>query len=315
MVYTNRLSSTYKRIFDEVSNAVIGKDEIKEALMVALIAGGHVLIEGWPGSAKTKLAKTFAQVIGGEFKRIQFTPDMMPADVTGFYVYSPDGQSRFVQGPIFANVVLADELNRTTPRTQSALVEVMQEYQVTVERTTYHLSKPFMVIATQVRLGAEGTYPLTSVQTDRFLLQVASEYASKEEEKRIISEIDRIDEPDIKAVTTPDEIVELQKLAKTTYVSPDIIEYITSIVHSLRSDPDVSSGPSSRAGIALYKCSRVLAMLDGRDFVIPDDIKKLVFPAIQHRITVKTEAEYDNITSRTILERTLARVPVPKPKI
>jgi MoxR-like ATPase len=240
---------------------------------------------------------------------------MMPADITGFYVYSPDGQSRFVQGPIFANVVLADELNRTTPRTQSALVEVMQEYQVTIERTTYHLSKPFMVIATQVRLGAEGTYPLTSVQTDRFLLQVASEYASKEEEKRIISEIDRIDEADIKAVTTPDEIVELQKLAKTTYVSPDIVEYITSIVHSLRSDPDVSSGPSSRAGIALYKCSRVLAMLDGRDFVIPDDIKKLVFPAIQHRITVKPEAEMDNITPRTILERTLAQVPVPKPKI
>jgi MoxR-like ATPase len=315
LVYSNRLSSTYKRILGEVSNAVIGKDEIKEALMVALIAEGHVLIEGWPGSAKTKLAKTFAQVIGGEFKRIQFTPDMMPADITGFYVYSPDGQSRFVQGPIFANVVLADELNRTTPRTQSALVEVMQEYQVTVERTTYHLSKPFMVIATQVRLGAEGTYPLTSVQTDRFLLQVASEYASKEEEKRIISEIDRIDEADIKAVTTPDEIVELQKLAKTTYVSPDIVEYITSIVHSLRSDPDVSSGPSSRAGIALYKCSRVLAMLDGRDFVIPDDIKKLVFPAIQHRITVKPEAEMDNITPRTILERTLAQVPVPKPKI
>jgi MoxR-like ATPase len=315
LTYSNRLSSTYKRILGEVSNAVIGKDEIKEALMVALIAEGHVLIEGWPGSAKTKLAKTFAQVIGGEFKRIQFTPDMMPADITGFYVYSPDGQSRFVQGPIFANVVLADELNRTTPRTQSALVEVMQEYQVTVERTTYHLSKPFMVIATQVRLGAEGTYPLTSVQTDRFLLQVASEYASKEEEKRIISEIDRIDEADIKAVTTPDEIVELQKLAKTTYVSPDIVEYITSIVHSLRSDPDVSSGPSSRAGIALYKCSRVLAMLDGRDFVIPDDIKKLVFPAIQHRITVKPEAEMDNITPRTILERTLAQVPVPKPKI
>jgi MoxR-like ATPase len=147
------------------------------------------------------------------------------------------------------------------------------------------------------------------------LLQVASEYASKEEEKRIISEIDRIDEADIKAVTTPDEIVELQKLAKTTYVSPDIVEYITSIVHSLRSDPDVSSGPSSRAGIALYKCSRVLAMLDGRDFVIPDDIKKLAFPAIQHRITVKPEAEMDNITPRTILERTLAQVPVPKPKI
>ena len=316
MAQVNRIADTCHKVMNEVSKAVIGKDGIKEALMIALIAGGHVLIEGWPGSAKTTLAKTFAQAIGGDFKRIQFTPDMMPADVTGFYLYSPNREvPRFVPGPIFANVVLADELNRTTPRTQSAMLEAMQEHQVTIERTTHPLPAPFMVVATQVHSGSEGTYPLTGVQVDRFLLRVISEYASKEDEKRIIGEIDRIDEPNIQVVTTPGEIAEVQKLAKATYVSPDIVEYIASIVESVRTDADVLSGVSSRAGIALYKCARVSAALDGRDFVIPDDIKHLASSVIEHRIAVKPEAEMDNITPKTILERVLAQVPVPKIKI
>ena len=310
-----KVSDLYGKLLNEISKVIIGKGEIEETLTVALIAGGHVLIEGLPGTAKTKLARTFAEVIGGQFKRIQFTPDMMPADVTGFYIYSPDGTSRFIEGPIFAHIVLADELNRTTPRTQSALLEAMQEYQVTIEGKSYSLAKPFMVIATQVQSGGEGTYPLTNVQVDRFLLKVTSEYSSKEEEKQIISNIDIIDEPDIKAVATLDEIEESQKLAKRAHVSPDIVEYTTSIVDSLRLDPDVLSGPSVRAGIALFKCSRVLALLDGRDFVIPDDIKYLAFYAIAHRIRVKPEAEMDDITPRIIVERTLEKVPVPKLKI
>jgi len=310
-----KVSDLYGKLLNEISKVIIGKGEIKETLMLALIAGGHVLIEGLPGTAKTKLARTFAEVIGGQFKRIQFTPDMMPADVTGFYIYSPDGASRFIEGPIFANIVLADELNRTTPRTQSALLEAMQEYQVTIEGKSYSLAKPFMVIATQVQSGGEGTYPLTNVQVDRFLLRVTSEYSSKEEEKQIISNIDIIDEPDIKAVATLDEIKESQELAKGAHVSPDIVEYTTSIVDSLRLDPDVLSGPSVRAGIALFKCSRVLALLDGRDFVIPDDIKHLALYAIEHRIRVKPEAEMDDITPRIIVERTLEKVPVPKLKI
>jgi len=310
-----KASDLYGKMLTEISKVIVGKDEIKETLMLALIAGGHVLIEGLPGTAKTKLARTFAAVISGEFKRIQFTPDMMPVDVTGFYIYSPDGTSKFIQGPIFANIVLADELNRTTPRTQSALLEAMQEYQVTIERETYSLAKPFMVIATQVLLGARGTYPLTNVQIDRFLLRTVSEHSSKEEEKQIISNIDTIDEPDIKAVTTLDEIRELQELAKGVYVSPDIVEYTTSIVDSLRLNPDILSGPSVRAGIALYKCSRVLALLDGRDFVIPDDIKRLVPDALEHRIRVKPEAEMDDITPKMIIERTMEGIPVPKLKI
>jgi len=310
-----KVSDLYGKLLNEISKVIIGKSEIEETLMIALIAGGHVLIEGLPGTAKTKLARTFAEVIGGQFKRIQFTPDMMPADVTGFYIYSPDGASRFIEGPIFAHIVLADELNRTTPRTQSALLEAMQEYQVTIEGKSYSLAKPFMVIATQVQSGGEGTYPLTDVQADRFLLRVTSEYSSKEEEKQIISNIDIIDEPDIKAVATLDEIKELQELAKGAHVSPDIVEYTASIVDSLRLDPDILSGPSVRAGIALFKCSRVLALLDGRDFVIPDDIKHLTLYAIEHRISVKPEAEMDDITPRMIVERTLEKVPVPKLKI
>ena len=315
MANTKRISDLYEKILGEVSKAIIGKDEVKEILMLALIVGGHVLIEGLPGTAKTKLARSFAEAIGGRFKRIQFTPDMMPADVTGFYIYSPTGDSRLIEGPIFANIVLADELNRTTPRTQSALLEAMQENQVTIERTTYSLEPPFMVIATQIQSGAEGTFPLTDVQIDRFLLRVVSEYSSKEEEKQIITNIDEIDEPDINAVTTADEIEELQELAKGVHVSPDIIEYTTAIADYLRSDPDVLSGPSIRSSIALHKCSRVLALLDGRDFVIPDDIKHLAHPAVEHRIRVKTEAEMDDITPKIILERTLERVPVPKLEI
>jgi MoxR-like ATPase len=211
--------------------------------------------------------------------------------------------------------VLADELNRTTPRTQSALLEAMEESQVTIEKKTYVLPQPFMVIATQVYAGGDGTYRLTDVQADRFLLRAASAYSSREEEKQIISNIDSIDESHVKTVATSAEILELQKLTKGVFVSPDIVDYITSITDSLRLNPDVSFGPSSRAAIALYKCSRVLAMLDGRDFVIPDDIKQLVFLALEHRIKVRPEAEMDDMTPRTILEKALEQVAAPKLKI
>ncbi|HEY91030.1 MAG TPA: MoxR family ATPase [Dehalococcoidia bacterium] len=236
---------------------------------------------------------------------------MMPADITGFYLYSPTGDSRFVDGPIFANVVLADELNRTTPRTQAALLEAMQENQVTIEKQTYPLTTPFMVIATQVLTGAEGTYPLTDVQVDRFLLRVSSEHSPVDVEKEIISNIDRIDEPEIHPVSTPEEIKELQALVKGIHVSPGIVEYIVSIVDSLRSDPDVLAGPSIRSGIALFKCSRVLAALDMRDFVIPDDIKYLARHALEHRILIKPEAEMDDVSPEMIVDRILESVPVP----
>ncbi len=312
MADNHKFSDLYTKIQNELSKVIIGKGEIEQALILCLLASGNLLIEGLPGTAKTKVAKTFAEVTGCNFKRIQFTPDMMPGDITGFYIYSPDGNSRFIEGPIFSNIVLADELNRTTPRTQSALLEAMQEYQVTIEGKSYPLVKPFMVIATQVPAGGEGTYPLTDVQVDRFLLKVQSDYPSKEDEKNIISNIDKIDEPEIKAVTNQAEIMQLQKLTRSVHVSPDIAEYIVSIISTLRIDPDVLWGPSVRSGIAIYKCARVMALLDGRDYVIPDDVKQLVAKAIEHRLRIKPESEMDEITPRVVVARTLEKIPVPK---
>lgn len=311
-ISVEKAADFYKRVMDELSKVVIGKDEIKKALLLALISGGHVLIEGPPGSAKTTIAKSFAKIIGGTFKRIQFTPDMMPADITGFYLYSTEGKSSFVEGPIFANIVLADELNRTTPRTQSALLEAMQEHQVTIERKTFELELPFMVVATQVQAGGEGTYPLTDVQMDRFLMRVYSQYPTKEEEIQIISRIDWIDTSDVNTVTTLKEICEIQEIAKQVQISPAIMDYLISIIQSLRSNPDVLSGLSTRSGIAAYKCARAMALFDGRDYVIPDDIKRLIYFTAEHRLSIKPEAEMEDITPREIIQKTLNRMPVPK---
>lgn len=300
------------RILSEVSKVVVGKDETKEILLIALLSEGHVLIEGLPGTAKTLLAKTFSQVIGGDFKRIQFTPDMLPADVTGFYLYTPDGKSRFVKGPLFANVVLSDELNRTTPRTQAALIEAMQEKQVTVEGITQLLPKPFMVIASQVPYGSEGTYPLTEVQADRFMFRVWSDYLNKEDEKQIINKLDYIEEPNINSVITIKDIIELQKTVKKVHVSDEVKDYMISLVQFARNDPDILSGPSTRATISLFKGSRARAFLQGRDYVIPDDVKMIAPYVLIHRIRVKPEAEIDYVTPKAVAERILQGVPVPK---
>jgi len=308
----NNIIQLPHRIREELSKVIIGKDEVKRTLILALISGGHVLIEGLPGTAKTKLACTIAQITGCEFKRIQFTPDMMPADITGFFLYSPTNQPRFIQGPIFANVVLADELNRTSPRTQAAPLEAMQEHQVTIERNTYELPRPFMVIATQVASGAEGTYPLSDVQVDRFILKASTQHASTAEERQIVANIDYLDNPDINAVANAENIVKLQKEVKGIFVSEAIIEYIVSLIDRLRQHPDILSPPSSRAGIALFKCTRALAMLEGRDFVIPDDVKQLAVPAMEHRIIIKPEAEMDDIRPKDIINTVMEQVSVPK---
>jgi len=309
-----KVSDLYQKVLQEISKVVMGNDSTKEALMLALIAGGHVLIEGPPGSAKTTISKSFARAIGGSYKRIQFTPDMMPADITGFYMYSTEGKANFIDGPIFANIVLADELNRTTPRTQSALLEAMQEQQVTIERQTYPLDNPFLVIATQVQAGGEGTYALTDVQIDRFFLRIQSHYISKEDEKSVILNIDRIDFPDIQVVASIKEVKEAQALAKEVYVAPELAEYMIAIMDSLRNDADLLAGPSTRCSIALFKCARALAVFKGRDFVIPDDVKHLAPSVIEHRLKVKPESEMDNVTAAMVLQRTLDRVAVPKRK-
>ena len=303
---------TMDRILSGLSTVVLGKDDLKEMLLVALISGGHVLIEGLSGTGKTTLARTFAQIIGGEFKRIQFTADMLPADVTGFYAYTIGGEATFNPGPLFANIVLADELNRTTPRTQAALLEAMQERQVTIERETHSLPELFMVVASQLSYGAEGTYPLTEVQADRVMFRPWSGYPDEREEKGIIERIDYLDAPDSKSVATPEAISMLQQTAREVYASPEVMQYIVTLVNQVRGDADVLVGPSPRASISLYKGSRALALLEGRDFVLPDDVKRLVPSSIAHRIRLKAEAEVEDINPTSIIERALKEVPVPK---
>jgi len=299
-------------IVAEVSRVVIGKDELKELLLVALLSQGHVLIEGLPGTAKTTLARTFAHVIGGRFKRVQGTPDMLPADILGFYLYRPDGSATFMPGPIFANVLLADELNRTTPRTQAALLEAMQEQQVTIERETHPLEQPFIVIASQIPYGGLGTSPLSEVQADRFMFRVWSTLPTVEEEVQILKDIDTISESHVSAVAEFSDIIQLQQSVKEIYVSDDVRRYIISLIDRLRHYQDVSAGPSPRASITLLKGSRALAFIQGRDFVIPDDVKRLLIPTLSHRLQINAEAEMEGVTSEAIINGISAEVVVPK---
>ena len=303
---------TLHNIIVEISKVVVGKDEIKELLLVALLSQGHVLIEGTPGTAKTTTARTFARAIGGEFKRVQGTPDMLPSDILGFNLYRTDGTSTLIPGPIFSNILLADELNRTTPRTQSALLEAMQEHQVTIERETMVLDQPFMVIASQIPFGSPGTSPLTEVQKDRFMFRVWSSISNMDEEDLILQNIDSISEPDITAVSSPQEIIEFQEKVKKVYVAESIRHYLLEILDKLRHHQDVQVGPSTRAGIALLTGARSLAFIHGREFVIPDDIKKLLIPTLSHRLQMTPESEMEDIGPEDTIREVSTNVPVPK---
>ena len=296
----------------EVSRIVIGKEDIKELLLVTLLSRGHLLIEGLPGTAKTTIARVFAQVIGGNFKRVQGTPDMLPADILGFYLYKPDGSATFMPGPVFTNVLLADELNRTTPRTQSALLEAMQEHRVTIERETHPLEQPFIVIASQMPHGGLGTTPLTEVQLDRFAFRIWSGWPNKEEEENILRNLNDIQEPDVTARLAPPEIIRLQDEASKIHVADSLREYIIDIIDRLRYHPDVSHGPSPRGSIALLTGARSLALIRKRDFIIPDDVKSLLIPALSHRLRLNTEAEIEKVTAEVIINKIAGEVPVPK---
>lgn len=299
-------------LLEEVSRVVIGKEELVELLMVALLGEGHVLIEGPPGVAKTLLCKAFATAIGGRFNRVQGTPDMLPADVTGFYLYLPQGDSRLVQGPVFTNVLMIDELNRTTPRTQAAFLEAMQERQVTLEGVAHAIPTPFMVVASQVPGGSEGTYNLPDTQIDRFMFRVWDPYPKADEEARVLANIDTIEALDVHPIFTPDDIISLQQQAKEVFVAPEIIDYIVALCQKLRGNTDVGFGPSPRASVALYKGARALAFLSGRDYVLPDDVKRLSLPSLEHRLSMRLEAGADGVATADLIRETLAEVPVPK---
>jgi MoxR-like ATPase len=306
------LVSIPQKILGEISKVVVGKDDVKELMLAALLSEGHILIEGLPGTAKTLLAKTFARSIAGEFKRVQFTPDLLPSDITGFYFYTPDGNSKFLPGPVFANVVLADELNRTTARTQSAMLEVMQEAQVTVEGRTHQVPQPFIVIATQIPYGFEGTSQLTEVQSDRFMFRAWSGYLDRAQESEVLANIDFIDRLNVNPVASLKEIASAREAVRTIFVSDGIRDYITMIADSLRRNPDVFVAPSSRATGALYKGARAIAFMRGRDYAIPDDVKMLAMPVLEHRIRIKPEAEIDGVTALSLVERVMKEIPVPK---
>ncbi len=300
------------KITSQVSRVVIGKEDIKELLLLALLSQGHVLIEGFPGTAKTTIARTFAQVIGGKFKRVQGTPDMLPSDILGSYHYRPDGSATFMPGPIFANVILADELNRTTPRTQAALLEAMQEQQVTIERETHPLEQPFIVITSQAPYGGAGTSPLTDVQIDRFMFRIWSGFPSMEEEQQILRNIDQITEAKVTPVAVLADIIALQQTVKKVHVADSISRYIIEIMDHLRRHQKLLVGPSPRGGIALFRAARALAFVRGRDFVIPDDVKGLLVPSLSHRLRITAEAEMDKVTPEAVIKRVASEVPVPK---
>jgi len=299
-------------IIREVSKVVLGKEETVKLVLAALLAEGHILIEGMPGTAKTLTARAFAKTIGGVFKRIQFTPDTMPADIIGFYLYTPTGARSLVKGPIFANILLADELNRAPPRTQAALLEAMQECSVTIEGNTFQLPRPFMVIATQLPHGFAGTYALPEVLVDRFMFRLWSDYNPPETEVEIMENIDYIDELPVERVATPEDVLAMRSLVKKVHVSREILGYIEDVLRAVRQDPNVLIGPSTRAAIALYKGARALAMLDGRSYVIPDDVKELLHPVLDHRVRVRAEAEVEGVRPEDIVEKALSEVPVPK---
>ncbi|MCL4489063.1 MAG: MoxR family ATPase [Chloroflexi bacterium] len=308
-----------KRIVDNISRVIVGKDRSIELLLVALLAEGHVLIEDIPGLGKTLIAKSLAKSIGGSFRRVQFTPDLLPSDITGFNIYNqPSGQFVFQPGPVMTNVLLADEINRTIPRTQSSLLESMEERQVTVDGKTYPLPSLFLVLATQNPIELEGTFPLPEAQLDRFLLRVRLGYPEKAEE---IAIMERFQEQDplreLEAVAHPDQIVELQQARKSIRLSPPVKEYIADIVRLTRCTPSLRLGASPRASLALMRSAQALAALRQRDYVLPDDVKYLAVPVIAHRLILQEEermrGEARGETAEHFVEQILAQVPVPAP--
>ena len=305
--------SMSNRFIDEISKSVVGRKKIVKLMVVSLLSQGHILLEGNPGLGKTTLAKAFAQTIGGEFKRIQMTPDTLPADILGTYVYDQKNTSFDLRkGPIFANVILVDELNRATPKAQSALLESMQERQVSIEGHTMKLNEPFIVIATQVGFGAAGTYPLSEVQSDRFAFSVEMGYPSVVDEVEILSRIDSIESGKCGQLLTLDDIISKIQSTREIYVSDPVKHYIVNIANYLRQSPNLKSPPSTRASIALHKGSRALAFLEGRDHVIPDDVKFLAPYVVQHRMFLRPEAITEDITREHIMNEMFNDVPVPK---
>ena len=302
-----------QKIIENIEKVIVGKSRAVELGVIALMCEGHALIEDVPGVGKTMLARSIARSVGASFKRIQFTPDLLPTDVTGVSIYNQQsGEFEFREGPIIAQMVLADEVNRATPKTQSAMLEAMDERQVTVEGITHSVPSPFMVMATQNPVEYEGTFPLPEAQLDRFLLIISLGYPTIEEELEII-ERQQIAHPieSLEPVASAQEVMDLQRAIRTIYVDDLVKQYIVNLTDATRSHADISLGASPRASLAMYRGGQAIALIRGRDFVLPDDVKDLAQPMLSHRMIVSPAARMRGVSSLDVVETILEQTPVP----
>ncbi len=313
------INETLEKVQAELRKAIVGQEKVMEQLLVALLAGGHVLLEGVPGLAKTLLVRSLGQALGVKYRRIQFTPDLMPADVIGTSVFNPRELTFQVkQGPIFTNLLLADEINRTPPKTQAALLEAMEERQVTIDGQPFPLPDPFMVFATQNPIEFEGTYPLPEAQLDRFLMKVKIDYPAEDEERQILARhyqgfrAQELTEAGLEPVVDAGGLTELRQAHRTVTVEDKVLDYINAIVRTTRQWSSLAMGASPRGAVALLVASQSLALLRGRDFVVPDDVKEMTLPVLRHRILLRPEAEVEGVQTDQVLQQVLQSLPVPR---
>ena len=309
-----QVSSLSRQVIAEVERAVVGKRALLEMMMASVLAGGHILLEDFPGLGKTLVARSFATALGLDFKRIQFTPDLLPGDITGGYIFNRTKNNfELRKGPLFANIVLADEINRASPKTQSALLEAMQEGQVTIEGETLPLPEPFLVLATQNPIEYEGTFPLPEAQLDRFMLKLTVGYPNMEEEKLILRRRRerKQDEVVLRQITQATQILEMRDAVETIHVDTDLEGYIAALVHATRADRRVAVGASPRGSLAFLKMARANAALDGRDYITPDDIKRYAVPVLGHRVILQPEYWMASQVTGDVIQDSLSKTPVP----
>jgi len=314
VITIQEVSKLSKQVIIEMERAIVGKRELLEMIMAAALAGGHVLLEDYPGLGKTLIARSFATVLGLDFKRIQFTPDLLPGDITGGYVYNRAGNKfELRKGPVFANIILADEINRASPKTQSALLEAMQEGQVTLEGESMRLPEPFLALATQNPIEYEGTFPLPEAQLDRFMLKLTVGYPDVADEQEILHRRHerRHDEVSLSKVTSAEQLLDMRAAVETVHVDADLEGYIASLVHATRTDRRVAVGASPRGSLAFLKMARAHAALDGREYIIPDDVKRFAESVLSHRIILQPEYWMSNQVTGEVIRDVLEKVPVP----
>ena len=313
-----RVTERSAEIVGTLARVIVGKADVLERILAGILANGHVLIEDYPGLAKTLIARLFAQALNLSFKRLQCTPDLLPADVTGSFLFDQrQARFEFRPGPVFTHLLLADEINRATPKTQAALLEAMQEAQVTVEGESFRLEPPFLVIATQNPIEMEGTYPLPEAQLDRFLMRVSVGYPSADEERQILERRRqrRQDEAQVPAVVSRDEVLAMQRTLEDVFVSDAVERYVVDLVQATRTDHRVALGASPRGALALLKLARAWAVLRGRDFVTPDDVKAMAGSALSHRLILQPELWVSKLSAAQVVNDLLTQVPVPKAEV